>query len=236
MLENLEKIKVEKPVDLIIRQVKGLISTGVLKPGESLPPERKLSEHLGVGRSQVREAIKKLEFYGILKTMPQSGTYVAGIGIVALEGLISDVLELEPNDLNSLIETRILLEIHSAKKAALLRTKDDIIHLQNALDAYEKKRAENDPAEEEDLLFHIKIAEASKNPVLKSMLMIITPDILKNYKAYKICSDLIKDKTIVEHRDILQHIIDQDGDAASKSMEKHLADVLTFSNSYKSQS
>ncbi|CAB1081466.1 hypothetical protein D1AOALGA4SA_9118 [Olavius algarvensis Delta 1 endosymbiont] len=58
-----------------------------------------------------------LEFYGILKTLPQSATYVAGLGVKALEGLIANVLALDQNDINSLLETREILEINAASRA-----------------------------------------------------------------------------------------------------------------------
>lgn len=100
MLENFNKIKIANPVDLIISQIRELISSGAVKPGEKLPPERKLAEHLGVSRSHVREAINKLQIYGIVKIIPQSGTVVTGIGLVALEGLISDILKSKTLTLN----------------------------------------------------------------------------------------------------------------------------------------
>ena len=106
MLENFNKIVLTDPVDLIIGQIKGLISSGAVKPGEKLPPERKLAAHLGVSRNQVREAINKLQIYSIVKVRPQSGTTVTGIGLIALEGLLSNILEIEKPDLKSLIETR----------------------------------------------------------------------------------------------------------------------------------
>ena len=231
MLDNLQKITIEKPVDKIIRQIRSLIHNGDIKPGDKLPPERKLAEHLGVGRGQVRDAIRKLEFYGILKTLPQSGTFVAGIGMVALEGLMTDVIGLEHHDFKSLVETRVLLEKQAAKDAAMRRTADDIVQLSTALKAYENKILTGEPAVEEDLLFHIKIAEAGKNRVLKSLMMIITPDIVTNYNNLKICDPEVSvdNKALREHELILQHIINQDGEAAEKAMENHLHDVLEFS-------
>ena len=180
MLENFRAIKVENPADKIIRQIKNLITSGQIKSGEKLPPERKLAEKFGVGRTHVRDAIRKLEFYGIVRTYPQSGTVVSGLGITALEGLISDVLEIEETDFRSLVETRVLLEIDCAIKAAERRTSDDLIILQNALNAFEEQAIQGIAAVEEDLLFHLKIAEASKNKVLMSLLLGITPDILEN--------------------------------------------------------
>jgi len=229
MLSNLKKISIENPVDIIISQIRSLISSGQIKPGEKLPPERKLAEHFGVSRGQVREALSKLEFYGILKTLPQSGTIVSGIGIVALEGLITDVLKIEESDFHSLVETRVILETKAAALAAKRRTADDIVVMSNALKAYELKLLKGEEAIEEDLMFHIKIAEASKNDVLKSLMMIITPDIVKSFINLKVCNEANNHKTIEEHRKILEHIIDQKEEGASSSMAHHLKDVMEYS-------
>lgn len=229
MLENLNKIEVENPVDLIISQIRELIISGSIKPNEKLPPERKLAEHLGVSRSQVREAIHKLEIYGIVKVIPQSGTVVTGLGTVALEGLITDILKLDNVDFSSLVETRVLLEKEAARLAAVNRTEEDLIQLTNALKQYEEKLATGDVAIEEDLLFHIKIAEASKNSVLKSLMMIITPDIVKSFRRLNVCDENNNRKTIAEHRLILDMIATQNPEGALIGMEKHLEDVKEFS-------
>ncbi|MFK8009587.1 MAG: FadR/GntR family transcriptional regulator [Saprospiraceae bacterium] len=229
MLENFTSLKHESPVDKIIIQIRSLITSGQIKSGDRLPSERKLAEKLGVGRTHVRDAIRKLEFYGILKTHPQSGTVVAGIGITALEGLITDVLKLEKNDFSSLVETRVILETQAAKLAADRRTNQDIEELKKAISAYEIKIKNNQTAIEEDLMFHLKIAEASKNTVLKSLMLIITPDIVNNYITYKVCDEKSEIKAFQEHQKILDFIIKKDGEAASLMMREHLKGVLNFS-------
>ena len=229
MLNNLKPITVEKPVDLIIAQIRELIVSGQVSPGERLPPERKLAEYLGVSRSNVREAISKLEFYGLLKTMPQSGTVVNGIGTVALEGLISDVLKLEQADFKSLVETRVILERQSAMMAAERRTEEDLVKLKSALLAYEDKVDSGQSGIEEDLLFHIKIAEASKNSVMKSLMMIITPDIVKSFLRYRVCNDVNNELTKSQHRAIYDHIVNQDVTGVAEAMDDHLSEVSKFS-------
>lgn len=236
LLKNFHQIKIESPVEKIIRQIRELITSGQLNPGDKLPPERKLAEKLGVGRSNVRDAIKKLEFYGILKTLPQSGTIVAGIGITALEGLISDVLRIEDNDFASLVETRVLLETESARLAALRRTEQDIVDIKAALDAYAQKVKLNKQAVEEDLMFHLKIAEASKNTVLKSLMLIITPDIINNFIKLDVCKDDRSNIALEEHDIIFKHIIAQEPDQAAEAMRIHLKDVFDYSQSLKSAS
>jgi GntR family transcriptional repressor for pyruvate dehydrogenase complex len=225
MLDHLKPIIHENTVEIIIGQIRFLISSGVLKPGDRLPAERKLAEHLGVSRSQIREAIRKLEFYGILKTLPQSGTSVSGLGIVALEGLISDVLKLEKSDFYSLIETRILLETEAAYKAAVRRSDEDIVNIEKSLKAYEAKRMTNDVAIDEDFMFHMKIAEASKNSVLTSLMLIITPDLLQHYQQLEVCDPKKNNQRMQEHRAILEAIKEQDPDKAMNVMRHHLNDI-----------
>lgn len=233
LLNNFQEINLETPVDRIIRQIRSLITSGQLKPGDRLPPERKLAEKLGVGRTNVRDAIKKLEVYGILKTLPQSGTIVAGIGITALEGLISDVLKIENSDFGSLIETRVLLETASARLAAERRTAEDVQNMQKALQAYEEKVNHGLQAVEEDLIFHLKIAEASKNSVLKSLMLIITPDIINNFIHLDVCKDGRFYTALEEHKIILEHIIAQQPQKAANAMQQHLQDTLEYSKSLK---
>lgn len=229
LLSNFQAIKIEAPADKIIHQIRELITSGQLKAGDRLPSERKLAERFNVGRGNVRIALQKLEFYGILKTLPQSGTVVAGIGMAALEGLISDVLKIENSDFTSLVETRVLLEKESARLAAERRTEKDIEDIKAALNAYEIKVKQGLPGVEEDLLFHLKIAEASKNAVLKSLMLIITPDIIKNFMQFDVCKDGRSSTSLEEHRVILKDIIDQNIANAPLSMETHLQDILAFS-------
>lgn len=228
MLENLNKIQISNPVDLIISQIRELIISGSIKPGEKLPPERRLAEHFGVSRSQVREAINKLQIYGIVKVQPQSGTYIVGIGLVAIEGLITDMLKLDKADFKSLVDTRMLLEKEAARLAAIHSTQNDLEELEKALNCYEEKLLEGKGAVEEDLIFHIKIAEASQNSVLKTLMMIITPDIVKSFIKLKVCNKNNNRKTIEEHRYILEMIAKKDPQGAERAMSKHLFEVKDF--------
>ncbi len=232
MLSNLTKIEVDNPVDIIIAQIRDLISSGTVKPGDKLPPERKLAEYLGVSRGQIREAINKLQFYGIVKVLPQSGTVVTGLGIAALEGLITDILKIEQTDFKSLVDTRVLLEKEAARLAAIHRTPDDLVEMYNALDLYETKLRQHGQAIEEDLLYHIKIAEASNNSVLKSLIMIITPDIVSNFTNLKVCDEGNNLETIEQHRNILDKIAAQKPEEAVLAMDLHLQEIIEFSKNF----
>ena len=116
----------DSPTDRVISKVKDLINSGVLKPGDKLPAERKMATEFGFGRTQVREALHKLEFYGIIKTLPQSGSIINGLDITTLDGLISDVLNLQNYDFFSLVETRVVLEINAIRLCAERWTEIDM--------------------------------------------------------------------------------------------------------------
>ncbi len=228
VFESLRQIKMDRPSDKIIEQIKMLISSGQLKPGDRLPSERKLSEKFGLGRGYVREALQKLEFYGILRTLPQSGTVVAGLGVAALEGLINDVLQLNNSDFHSMIETRVILEINASKLAAQRAEPLELSKIEEALEAFKFKVEAGEEGVEEDLMFHLKIAEASKNTVLKSLFLIIVPDLIKYTKDLHLCADGRSMEALKEHEEIFNHIRNKDPEAAGKAMKNHLRDVLQF--------
>ena len=234
ILSRLEDVEMGSPADLIIRQIKNLLSTGQLNQGDRLPSERQLAEQFGVGRTHVRDAIKKLEFYGIIKTMPQSGSFIAGLEISAMEGLITDILKLDNYDVYSLVEMRLMLEINSVKLCAIRRTDDDLRELERTVENFDRKIEKNGSAVEEDLAFHRAIAEGSKNMVLKSLLMTIMPDIMTSYIKYRMCESNAKvSKASIEHHELLEAIYNKDSEMAEKIMRKHLEGVIDFAKMQK---
>lgn len=219
----------EKPTDAIIKQLKDSLEKGELKPGDRLPSERKLAENFGKSRAHVREAIKKLEFYGILKTMPQSGTYVAGLDMTALDDLISDALQIDSYDFYSLAESRLILETNIIRFSCQRRTQNDLKKIEASMNLYEQKIQSGIPAVEEDLNFHRQIAESAKNQVLKSMMLIISPDLMINYRKYKdCCNNAHRSVAAMEHRLLLEYIRNRDEESAMNMMSQHLKGVLEY--------
>nr|WP_299381296.1 FadR/GntR family transcriptional regulator [Allomuricauda sp.] len=205
----------------IISKLRDLINYKNLEPGDKLPSERMLSEKFGVSRSNVREVIQKLEFFGILKSRPQSGTFIADIGQIAMSGMMADILRLEDPDFKSLVETRILLELKTVRLASLRRTDEDLAKMRQALDAYKEKVLNGQDAVQEDLLFHLAIAQASKNSTMNTFMLIITPEIITNFEKYHVCDADLSFKGIQEHEDIYEAIKEQDPKKAKEKMKTH---------------
>jgi GntR family transcriptional repressor for pyruvate dehydrogenase complex len=221
-VEHFQELKLQKPSDLIIQQIKNLISSDVLKPGHRLPSERSLADRFRVGRGHIREALQKLEFYGILETIPQKGTYVVDLGLKALEGLISNVLSFEREDFESLLEARALLEIHAARLCATRASKKELEEIEYAHKTFKKKVEEGEFGLEEDLLFHLKIAQYCKNNVIRSLLSIVTPDIIRQSIEFKTCRDGRFLEAFKEHEQIMLALRQRDPERTEMAMREHM--------------
>lgn len=213
---------------VIIDKIRELINYKNLEPGDKLPSERMLSDKFDVSRSVVREAIQKLEFYGILKSIPQSGTFVANIGVIAMNGMIDDILSLEEPDFKSLVETRILLELKTVRLAALRRSEEDLKNIKYALDAYKEKALSGEDAVQEDLLFHLAIAKASKNSTMNTFMLTITPEIIMNFEKYHVCDKRLSVLGINEHTEIYEAIKKQDPILAKQKMKDHFSVLYQY--------
>ena len=217
-----------KAQNSIIFKIRELINFKNLEPGDKLPSERMLSEKYGVSRSNVRDAIQRLEFYGLLKSIPQSGTFVANIGVIAMNGMIDDILRLESPDFKSLVETRILLELKTVRLASLRRTDTDLKQMNDALAAYSEKVLKGEDAVQEDLLFHLAIAKASGNSTLNTLMLMITPEIITNFEKHHVCDKSTAMSGIEEHSDILNAIKNQNPAEAKAKVKVHFKNLYEY--------
>lgn len=220
--DSIKPIEVLKPTDIIISQLRDLIARGVLKPGDKLPPERQLAENFKVGRGYLREAIKKLEFYGILKTYPQRGTIVANRGASLLEHMISNIIQLEMKDKHSLMEVREILEINATRLTAERVNKEQLLSLKDTFDAQQQVIDAGAGGLNEDLVFHLKIAEFSGNTFINSMLMLIIPQVHNISTRANSCREGRAIEALQEHKAILDALSSGDKDKATDAMAYHL--------------
>ncbi|WP_418264563.1 FadR/GntR family transcriptional regulator [Flavobacterium faecale] len=229
-LEVFTKKDNKESLNTIIAKIRDYINYKNLEPQDKLPSERMLSEKFEVSRSSVREAIQKLEFYGILKSIPQSGTFVANIGKIAINGIIDDILRLGTSDFKSLVETRILIELKTVRLAATRRTEDDIINIKTALDAYAEKVQKGEDAVQEDLIFHLAIAKASGNSTINNLMLIITPEILTNFEKYHVCDKSENEgfDRVKEHTEVFDAIVAQDPQLAKQKMKEHFKALYEY--------
>lgn len=220
VLSFIREVQLAKPSDHVVEQLLKLITAGMLKPGDLLPPERDLTQKFGISRNYVREGIKTLELYGLLKPIQGKGTVVTDSGIRGLHGMLKMVLKLTRGDLVSLVDTRILLEMETARLAALHIDDEGREELSACL-AELREQARQGSGLMSDIRLHIKIADLSRNSVMASLVRLVTPDIIIYYR------DLRNDNTpgtFDVHQRIAESIMAGDADKASEYMGVHLRD------------
>lgn len=214
-------------VETVLKHIKEQLYSGRLQPGERLPAERRLAEKLGVGRAHVRAAFQKLEFYGIVQTFPQSGTVVARETMQVLERMITDALQIQQYDFASLVHVRELLETEAVRLCARNRTEEDLAVIEEALAACEAS-IYSDERVSKDFAYHQALARGAHNPVIASLLLVITPDVLRYYQRYRMCA-VPSEEVCFEHRELLRCVREHDETAAAAMLNRHLKSLREFS-------
>ncbi|MBB6501331.1 FadR/GntR family transcriptional regulator [Pedobacter cryoconitis] len=164
MMNNNNLISRKSLADEVAEKLQQQIAFGNYKVNEKLPIEPELMKTFGVGRSTIREAIKILLNSGLLRVQQGIGTFVENS--TGIKEPLSQ--RLKRADRKDLDEVRQLLEMKIAEKAALNRTKADLVKIYDWLKVRDKA-AKHDQLEEcidADIQFHIAIAEASGNDIL----------------------------------------------------------------------
>src|SRR3954454_3091500 len=133
--------------------------------GSKLPSERELMEALGVGRSTIREAINGLAMLGILEIRHGQGAFVRD---AAPQGAPARALAavLARGATRDLFEARRLVEIETARLAALRRTEVDLGEIEQVLADHERALRDGTPAIGPAVRFHVLVAQAASNEVL----------------------------------------------------------------------
>jgi len=218
---------------MIISKIKDLIIYKNLEPGDKLPSERVLSDKFKVGRRSVREAIDKLEYYELVKSIPQTGTFIANIGQIALIGIIDDIIQLENPDFISLVETRIMLEFKTVGLAAQRRTEEELEHIEETLESYKTKILNGEDALQEDLLFHLAIAKACGNSTINDLMLQITPKIISVFEKTRVCDEEGFLFEVKKHEAIFEAIKNNNPQKAVEHMEDHFQLLIDFCATYK---
>lgn len=227
----------------IIAQIRDLIIDKKLGAGDKFPAELTLSKMFEVSRRNIRVVISKLETYELVKTFPQSGTVIGNIGHYALIGILDNILELKEDNLKSLLETRIFLEISTAKLAAERRSEEELKQIEEKLSQYKKKTLGGEDATQEDILFHLAIAKACGNSTLNSLMLQIAPKLVSVFEYNRIVGKTLELPThsnqknttnydtdiileIEKHEAIYTAIKDKNPELAVQCMKNHFSDMI----------
>ncbi len=201
MANRLEPIKIDsyRPLrETVCEVLRDAIQRGILEPGERLM-EIQLAEELGISRTPVREAIRKLEQEGYVIMMPRRGTYVSSMSV---------------RDVKEIFEIRSALESLATTLATMRIEADELEKLRTLLTEIEGhiERKDIEKIVATDIEFHGLLYQVSRN---ERLVAIISRTLSMSYPGR------LKE-TLAEHRAMVEAIAEGDVDAARDAAERHM--------------
>lgn len=193
--------------DLVLRKLRGAILAGRFQPGQRLL-ERDLVERMGVSRTPIREALRKLELEGLITTVPYKGPVVTRPTL---------------DDARQLYEARAALE---GQAVALFTERADdarIERLRAHIAAAERavKRSNAQGVLDANNAFHDVLAAGCGNALLQSMLANLRDRIIL-LRVESLSHPGRRPRSIAEHRAIVRMIALHDADGARRVTEEHV--------------
>lgn len=209
-MDSLKKINLDnyKPLrDVVFENLRTAILEGNLKAGQRLM-EVQLAEQLGVSRTPIREAIRKLELEGLVVMLPRKGAYVANMSF---------------KDLIDVLEIRASLEGLAAFLAAERRRDEDIEELERVAKEFETsvREADIDNVLKKDVEFHEKIFLMANNKKLYQLITSLWEQVHRFRVTY--VSNYDASLSLVdEHKRILEAVKSGDSELAKKYATEHI--------------
>ena len=225
----LKQVRIPRVYTVVVEQIRDLIETGQLKPGDKLPTERSLAEQLGISRSSVREALSALEVLGVIQSRQGLGNYVASQAPGDLsEDKFEDLIEAEGT--LEIVETRQLFEPGVAALAARRRTQADLRALQDCITEMERLLREDLDSWEPDWGFHIALANACHNPVVSAIADLITQRVRgrlwRLMREQNYAGEPARPRQYLDrHRQIYEAVAQGNPRAAEDAVRRHLAEI-----------
>lgn len=193
--------------DVVFNTLRKAILTGELKPGERLL-EIQLANQLGVSRTPIREAIRKLELEGLVIMMPRRGAEVA---------------QITEKDLRDVLEVRRALDALCAELACDRITEEEKQKLKAACDEFEKATNTGDATTiaAADVALHDIIVEVTGNRRLIQLINNLSEQMYR-YRFEYIKDENQHNNLVEEHRMIYESIVRGDKEGAAKAAKLHI--------------
>lgn len=193
--------------DVVFNTLRQAILTGELKPGERLM-EIHLADRLGVSRTPIREAIRKLELEGLVTMIPRRGAEVA---------------QITEKSMNDVLEVRRAVDALCVELACERITQEELGKLKEACEHFEEavKAGDVKHIAQADVALHDIIVQATGNQRLVQLVNTLSEQM------YRYRFEYIKDfrqheRLVEEHRIIYESIVGKDKETACKAAKEHI--------------
>lgn len=207
--------------ELVVRHVRDLVVRGKFRPGQRLPTERELVRDTGVSRTSVRAGLQVLAAKGLLVIRHGSGTFVADGPPMLDSEPLSVLAALHGFTRQQMFEARRTLEVSIARMAAERRAPAQLAAISDAVTGMFAACEDPQAFLVEDIRFHAAVGTASGNPILASVVEMISAMF---YEQRRQTADRRRDLRPVAdvHWHIYQAIRDREAGRAAHLMSEHL--------------
>jgi len=213
----------KKTYELVAERLVAEIGERRLRPGDTLPTERQLTQEYHVGRSSIREALRMLESQGLIESCG-SGMFAVAEFRNPLNQSLSLLLSLDASNLRELYEMRILIEGELAALAAERRTDEDLGRMLTALQEMRSGLDSEQRYIDADVRFHLAIADASRNRFALHMMQAMRELFHRALSSvYHIPGS--PEMSLEQHQQILDAIAAGRSQEARERMQEHLSRV-----------
>ena len=211
--------------DHVAGEIERFIVEGQLEPGTKLPTEADLCEQFNVSRTVVREAVQRLVSNGLVETRRGrgAGTTVRALNRDLIVSSLSRFLNHQEGGVafNDLHQVRCILELATARLAALRASEADVARLVRIVDELGHLMGDPDAFSAKDAEFHRALAQATHNPLVVVLLDSMR-DLLQEYILATLPHVDLRRDVVPHHREILDRVAARDAAGARLAMWKHL--------------
>lgn len=227
MFDALDKgaIKAPRYHDAIIAAIREMVMKGELVEGQTIPSERDLAEAFNVSRGPVREALKILEYLGILENRRRDGMVLRKLEVRELYEKLDFALSFDQENLRELFEVRLHLEPVAAALAAERRGEAELEEMRQAVALMQAFLAHQEPFYDASYRFHEALFGATHNRVLVSIHYNLAEQ-LRLSRRVTLSLPRRLQKSLQFHEKLLVAIEQQQSELAREIMQAHICDAM----------
>lgn len=208
----------------IVDQIRTLIRDNRLRPGDRLPSERALCEHLGVSRVTVREALRVLEAAGLveIRVGAHGGAFVSSPSSDRLGAGLADLVRLAPVTSVEVTEARQVFELGIIPQVVEQATQEDIDELRAMTHRHIEAVGHGEYTTAMSAEFHTRVGACTHNAAIEMLVRSFHGPLLMSLQEAKTAAPLMGPRGTQEHRDFVEAIAERDPDRAISIMRTHI--------------
>ena len=210
--------------EAIVEQIRTLIRTDRLRPGDRLPSERDLGERMGVSRVTVREALRVLEASGLvqIKVGARGGAFVTAPSSAKIGTDLADLISLSPLTATEVTEARQVFEIGIVPMVVERATDADIAELRDMVKQHQAALRNGEYGMSLSAAFHVRVAACTHNAAIEMLVRSFHGPLLMSLREAQVAAPLMGHRGTTEHRDLVEAIAARDAERAQEIMRVHL--------------